>query len=120
MEATADDRQLAGQYRKTLQIADGRYPTAHQFTAPDGSWAGRVFASQGKPSWVFVVVQYPNATGPYQVHLVTRDGRDQIIGDVDVAGVQGTWGIAIDTSVAQIAEIRPSSTSGSPLTAKFH
>jgi hypothetical protein len=35
-------------------------------------------------------------------------------------GVQRTWGIAIDTSVAQIAEIRLSSTSGSPLTAKFH
>jgi hypothetical protein len=54
------------------------------------------------------------------VHLVTRDGPDQIIGDVDVADGQGTWGIAIDTSVAQIAEIRLSSTSGSPLTAKFH
>jgi hypothetical protein len=45
-----------------------------------------VFAYQGKPSWVFVVVQDPNATGPYEVHLVTWDDRDQIIGDVDVAG----------------------------------
>jgi hypothetical protein len=91
MEATADDRQPAGQYRNTLQITDGRYLTARQFSAPDGSRAGRVFASQRKPSWVFVVVQYPNATGPYRVHLVTRDDRDQIVGDVDVAGGQGTW-----------------------------
>jgi hypothetical protein len=64
MEATADDRQLAGQYRKTLLIADGRYLTARQFTAPYGFRAGRVFAYQGKPSGVFVVVQYPKRHRP--------------------------------------------------------
>jgi Putative zinc-finger len=120
MEATADDRRLAGQYRKTLQVANGRYLTARLFTAADGARAGRVFAYQGKPSWVFVVVQYPPATGSYQVHLVTRDGLDRIIGDVGVTGGVGTWGTAIDADVAQIARIRLTGGAGAPITAAFH
>lgn len=117
--ATADDRRVADSYRETLRIAGGRFLTARPFTAPGGSRAGRVFAYQGTPSWIFVVIQYGTAVGPYQVHLVTRDGQDRPIGEMDVAGGEGSWGTAIDVGVAQIAEVRLTGPAGPPLTAAF-
>ena len=119
MYATADDRRVANAYRRTLDVAQGRYVTANAFTAPDGARAGYVCAYQGTPSWVFVVVQYDRATGPYEVRLLTRDGRDRLLGEVDVASGAGYWGVAIDVEVAQIAEIRLSGPAVSPLSATF-
>ncbi len=118
MQATADDRQLADSYRRTLQVADGRYLTARLCMAPGGIRAGRVFAYQGRPSWVFVVVDYASAAERYQVHLTTRDGRDRLLGEVPVKAGKGSWGIAIDVDVDQIAEVRLAGTDP-PLTARF-
>jgi hypothetical protein len=115
----AGDRRVAGQYRETLRIAGGRYLTARPLATPGGSRAGRVFAYQGTPSWVFVVVAYGQAAGVYQVLLVTRDGLDRMIGEVGVVGGAGSWGIAIDTDVAQVAEVRLAGPAGPPLTAVF-
>jgi hypothetical protein len=118
-QATAGDRRVAGQYRETLRIAGGRYLTARPLATPGGSKAGRVFAYQGTPSWVFVVVAYGQAAGVYQVLLVTRDGLDRMIGEVGVVGGAGSWGTAIDTDVAQVAEVRLAGPAGPPLTAVF-
>jgi Putative zinc-finger len=120
MQATAEDRRVADAYRDTLEAGGGQYLTARPFTAPDGSSAGRVFAYQGTPSWVFLVVQHDEAAGPYRVHLLTRDGRDQHIGELDVTGGQGAWGGAIDVGVAQIAGIWLCDATGPALTAEFH
>ncbi|HEX2355804.1 MAG TPA: zf-HC2 domain-containing protein [Micromonosporaceae bacterium] len=120
IQSTADDRRVASQYRQVLQVAGGRYLTVRRIAAPDGSDAGRVFAYQGTPSWVFVVLRHDRAVGAYQVHLMTRDGQDRILGEMNAAGGEGSWGVAIDARVAQIAEIRLSGAAGPPFTAVFH
>jgi hypothetical protein len=120
MRATADDRRVAESYRKTLQIAGGRYLTARPINAPDGFKAGRVFAYQGTPSWVFLVIEYDKAAGSYEVEIVTRDGQDQRIGAIEVTNGEGSWGTAIRVDIAQIAEVRLSGPAGPPLTAGFH
>jgi Putative zinc-finger len=119
LQASADDRRVAGQYREILRIAGGRFLTARPLATPGGSRAGRVFAYQGAPSWVFVVVAYGQATGAYQVFLATRDGVNRMIGEVEVVGGAGSWGIAIDADVAQVAEVRLAGAAGPPLTAVF-
>jgi Putative zinc-finger len=118
MQVTADDRRLAVLYRHTLQIAGGRYLTASQLIVSDGSRAGTVFAYQGTPSWVFVVVWSGTVGGTYRVDLVTRDGRERPIGSMLVADGESSWGVVIDVDVAQIAEIRVIGSVG-PLTAVF-
>jgi hypothetical protein len=117
--ATADDHRLAGAYRETLRIANGTVLTARPFTTPDGIRAGRVFVYQGKPSCVFVVVEYDGATGPYDVNLVTRDGKHLRLADVDVVRGEGSGGTAIDMTVDQIAAVRLSSPDRPPLIAVF-
>jgi Putative zinc-finger len=118
-QATAEDRRVAEAYRETLRIAGGRFLTARPITEPDGTRAGRVFAYQGTPSWLFVVIQSYPFDGPYRVNMVTKDGRDAFIGEMEVVGGDGSWGVAIDVDVVQIAEVRLSGGPGPPLTAGF-
>ena len=118
-QASAGDRRMAAAYRKTLETTDGRYLTARLITAPDASNPGVVFAYQGKPSWVFVVVRYGPTDGPYQIHLVTRDSRDRVIGQMSVIHGKCSWGVVIDVDVTQIVEVRLSGTEPS-LSAVFH
>jgi Putative zinc-finger len=118
LQITQDDRQLAGAYRRTLQIAGGRFLAARGLTAPDASRAGTVFAYQGTPSWVFVVVWSGASDGPYQIDLLTRDGLQRRLGTMVVTGGEGSWGVKIDLDVAQIAEIKVSG-AAPPLTAAF-
>jgi hypothetical protein len=119
VQATADDRRVAGQYRETLRIAGGRFLTARPLATPAGSRAGRVFAYQGTPSWIFVIVAYEQAAETYRVLLVTRDGLDRTIGEVAVVGGAGSWGSAIDADIAQVAEVRLAALAGPPLSAVF-
>lgn len=119
LQATAHDRWVANQYQEVLRVAGGQYLTVRVITAPHGAEAGRVFAYQGTPSWVFVALRYDGAVGPYQVILVTRDGRDRPLGEMPVIGSEGSWGIAIEAPVSQIAEVRLVGAAGPPLTAVF-
>ncbi|GAA0445601.1 hypothetical protein Acor_75870 [Acrocarpospora corrugata] len=104
-QLTADDRRVADSYRRTLAAANGRYMTAKTFAAPDGSTAGRIFAYQGKPSWIFITVQYGTTAGPYTVRLSTRDGRNETLGTITVQSGSGAWGRMIDVPVSGIAQV---------------
>jgi hypothetical protein len=118
--ATADDRRVADGYRRTLGVANGRYFTARRFTGPgQAPTDSRVFAYQGNPSWLFVVVRGAGPSGTYRVDLVTETGQQQFVGDVAVTGGDGSLGATISGDVADIAEIRLSGSAGPPLTADF-
>jgi hypothetical protein len=66
-----------------------------------------------------VVVKYGTVDASYQVHVVTRDGGDELIGEIAVADGTGQWGIAIDVDIPQLAEIRLASETAPTLTADF-
>jgi hypothetical protein len=116
---TADDRRVAGNYRRTLQVANGRYFTARAFTSPSGPSESRVFAYEGNPSWLLVVVNQPGAAGAYDVHLVTTAGVHRILGQVTLSEGQGVLGVAIDVRWQDIKEVRLLGPAGPPLTAGF-
>jgi hypothetical protein len=69
-----------------------------------GPRVGTVFAYEGTPSWVFVVV-WEHVDGAYQVYLSTEDGRDRHLGVMQVVNGRSSWGTAIDVSVRDIAEV---------------
>jgi hypothetical protein len=117
--ATANDRRVAANYRRTLQVANGRYFTARAFTSPSGPSDSRVFVYEGNPSWLLVVVSQPDASGPYDVHLVTTGGAHQVLGQVQVTEGEGVLAVAIDVRWQDIEEVRLLGPAGPPLTAGF-
>ncbi|HET7194318.1 MAG TPA: zf-HC2 domain-containing protein [Nocardioides sp.] len=114
--AGAEDRQLADQYRQTLDVANGDYLRAADLTGAKGQ-AGHVFAYQGNPSWVFITVE--NApSGVHRVRYVTKDGVTHWLGVCTVRHGHGSWGTAIDVPVYALDSIELVH-DGSRMTADF-
>ncbi len=105
-QQTADDRQLATDYRRTLAVADGRYLTAADVTSPQTRSAGHAFAYEGTPSWVFITIDSAPSSGAYQVQVVTTDRRTIDIGLCRIVGGKGSWGWTLDIPVSDISTIQ--------------
>ncbi|MDQ7908327.1 zf-HC2 domain-containing protein [Phytohabitans sp. ZYX-F-186] len=103
---SADDRELARQYRQTLQVADGRYLKAVRMTTVDGQPAGTAFFYQGNPSWLLVTVDAAPADGAYDALAIDRDGAAHPAGTCQVTSGTGTAGYRLDVAVAAVAQIQ--------------
>ena len=104
--ATKEDRQLAARYRHTLQQANGLYFGAVSLRDTRGHPAGNVFAYEGSPSWLFVVVSSPSGSGDYAVEVTTHDGRRLPLGTLTVADGRGSFGRALPVALRDIARVR--------------
>ena len=104
--ALADDRDLAGEYRETLAVANGRYFTAAPLEAPGGEWAGYVYGYQGKTSWVLAVVSDLDSAGPHRLEAVTRDGERLPLRGLEVSGGEGSAGSATPVPYEDLNEVR--------------
>jgi hypothetical protein len=100
-----DDHQLADRYRGTLEEANGKYFSAGKLRDPAGARAGTAFAYQGKPSWVFVVVDRAHRRQAATGEVVTRDGRRIALHGFRLRP-DGTWGGGIPVDVHDVATIR--------------
>jgi Putative zinc-finger len=100
-----DDHQLASRYRGTLEEANGKYFSAGRLRDPAGARAGTAFAYQGKPSWVFVVVDRAHRHQAATGEVVTRDGRSIRLRGFHLRA-DGTWGGGIPVDVHEVASIR--------------
>ena len=101
--AGSEDRQLANQYRQTLDVANGDYLRAADLTGAQGE-TGHVFAYQGSPSWVFITVE-DAPSGVHRVRYVTTSGVTHWLGVCTVRHRHGSWGTAIDIPVYALDSI---------------
>jgi hypothetical protein len=99
--AGADDRELAAQYRHTLDVADGSYLRAANLGTGTGVEAGHVFAYQGEPSWIFMTVDGA-PSGDYAVTLVTRNGHVEDLGWCQIRNGTGSWGTTVDVPIRSV------------------
>jgi hypothetical protein len=118
LAATADERRVAAAYQATLITANGRFLAARALHVTGGPRIGTVFAYEGTPSWVFVVVR-DHDDGLYPVYMSTVDGRNVRLGVLQVSGGKGSWGSVIDVGVRQIAQVRLDGPTHPPLVAVF-
>ena len=117
---TADDRQLAAHYRQAFAVADGRDLTAAGMTAASGQRAGRVFACQGSPSWLFVELTAAPTPGRYAIHLITTDNRTINAGTCQVIAGSGSCGRTIDLPVGAIRWVELAQPGSPTLAADLH
>ncbi|HZR13490.1 MAG TPA: zf-HC2 domain-containing protein [Acidimicrobiia bacterium] len=101
---THHDR-LHDEYVQSLRALGGTSLRAAPMLGAGGRRAGEVFAYQGKPSWVYVSVDYWVPGGTYQVVVDGPNGARQI-GQMQVVGGHGSWGGAAPTTVGQATAVR--------------
>ncbi len=116
-----EDREFASFYRRALEQADGSYFGALELHDASGAPAGLVFAYEGSPPWVFVVVDAAEGSGTYRIELLTEEGESLALGETTLADGRGSFGTRVAISLLNMAEIRVEETGGDHLlTAKPH
>jgi Putative zinc-finger len=102
---TADDRELASDYRHTLTVAHGHGLSAAPLLAGD-SETGTVFAYDGSPSWIYVTFRSAPLQGRYDVRLLTTDGRRLALRPFTARPGGTAWGSTIQVPIRQIQKIK--------------
>jgi hypothetical protein len=104
--ATAGDRRLAAGYRSVLAEGRGAFFAAAPLRGPDGR-IGTVFGYEGRPSWVMVTLQPPiGEESEFEVRILTRHGRDLVLGDAILGGDNEAWGRQIPVDLSAVREVR--------------
>jgi Putative zinc-finger len=102
---TADDRELASNYRHTLTVAHGHDLSAAPLLFAGGAETGTVFAYQGSPSWVYVTFRSAPPRGRYDVRLLTKDGRRLALRPFTPRPGGTGWGSTIQVPIRQIQKL---------------
>jgi hypothetical protein len=101
----SNDRQLADQYRDTLDRAGGQYFQAERLSDETGARAGVAFGYQGSPSWLFLTVNPEHRSDVNSAELMTKDGRTISIPELRLDR-GGTWGGAIPVDLYSVQSVR--------------
>jgi Putative zinc-finger len=102
---TADDRELASNYRHTLTVAHGHGLSAAPLLLAGGAETGTVFAYDGSPSWIYVTFRSAPPQGRYDVRLQTKDGRRLALRPFTAKPGGTAWGSTIQVPIEQIQMI---------------
>jgi hypothetical protein len=103
---TGEDRRTGSYYRSVLASAEGEYFTARELWDNEGQRAGVVFAYEGDPSWLFMVVDENRVEGEYTCYAELDNGRSMALGTFGLSGDHRTWGVAIDLSIHDLDRIK--------------
>lgn len=102
--AGAGSRDLAAGYRRTLDVADGRYVAARALVGDREGAVGYVFGYEGSPSWIFCVVR-AGSDGTYDVE-VSAGGTTRIVGEIQVHGGRGAWHRILEVDLQDLRRVR--------------
>jgi hypothetical protein len=116
---TADDRELASNYRHTLAVAHGHDLSAAPLLLAGGAETGTVFAYDGSPSWIYVTFRSAPPQGTYDVRLLTKDGRRLGLRPFTAKPGGTAWGSTIQVPIRQIQQLEFIGSNVPTMTASF-
>jgi hypothetical protein len=74
----------------------------HTNAEPGEELAGKIYARADRPSWVFMTLHGAGSDESYACDLVLKDGRTVPIGSFTMHGGAGSWGRAVDVTLANV------------------
>ncbi|MFG2000975.1 anti-sigma factor family protein [Spirillospora sp. NPDC048911] len=118
---TADDRELAANYRHTLHIAHGKDFRAAPLVPTGSTEIATIFAYEGVPTWVYAIFRQPTRPGRYTVTMIVKDGRRYTLNPYESEGGTHGWGsrIQIPVHIRDIRVIEFSTAGTTTMTAHF-
>jgi hypothetical protein len=96
-----DDRTVADRYHALLERAGGEYFAFYVLTDESGDRAGKVFAYEGDPSWLYVVMEEV-PPGTYETTVEMASGGTESMRPLELAEGQAGWGTVLHRSVDEI------------------
>jgi hypothetical protein len=104
--AGARARSHAREYEAALGTLGGRSLRTGKLETTDGRAGGQVVVYDGRPSWVFVVVQTRDATGDYTIELRREGAAPLRLDGLHLDGGRGTFGGLVHGTVRSVRSVR--------------
>jgi hypothetical protein len=118
--ATRNDRMLANGYVRALREAGGTEFRAAKLLTTEGNNVGQVFAYEGNPSWVYVIVKAPASETRYRITGFDQSGGSVDLGRMTLADTQADWARTTTMKLSHLRLVRLISEDGRiVLEAKF-
>lgn len=102
---TAEERDVGAYYQALLERTDGDYLAASLLHDESGAEVGVLYAYQGKPSWMFVVMRDERSADLYEVVAVSEAGERVNLGSADFEE-RGWWGTELPVPVHDVRAFR--------------
>jgi hypothetical protein len=97
---------LDREYVNALRVLGGKALRAGRLTSADGRATGELFLYDGHPSWIFVTVSDPQASGPLTVELRWAGKDPVILSGLTVVNGTGSLGTRLDEGVTGLQSVR--------------
>jgi hypothetical protein len=97
---------LDREYVNALRVLGGTALHAGRLTDVEGRPTGEVFVYDGNPSWIFVTVSDPHASGPLTVELRRTGRRPTTLTGLTVSGGTGSLGQRLAGPTGEVASVR--------------
>lgn len=109
------DRQLATQYAKLVKALGGKTLRAAELRALDGSIVGKVYAYDGKPSWLFLVLQDREGSGQYEVQLEPVSGDAITLAGLTIKSGRASWATTASVQIDDLESVSILDSTGVPI-----
>lgn len=116
--ALRGDLEFAHHYHQVFAEAKGEYFASRPLYSGEKS-LGQVFAYQGSPSWLFLVLDGAAEGRRYAVKLVTKGGREIRLGSFTPTQGNTSWGRALPVELRSVWTVRLVPQQGNTLEAEF-
>lgn len=109
------DRYLAGQYDKLVRALGGKTLRAAELRALDGTVVGKVYAYDGKPSWLFLVLQDREGSGQYEVQLEPVSGDAITLAGLTIKSGRASWATTASVQIDDLESVSILDSTGVPI-----
>ncbi|MHB8511131.1 MAG: hypothetical protein ACYDCC_03025 [Actinomycetota bacterium] len=113
--ADSSSRLQAHQYQSLVRALGGKTLRAAELHAPNGNVVGKVYAYQGHPSWVFVVLQDRDGNGNYQVELDPVSGESIKLAGFSIKAGEASWATTAALDINDIQSVNIVDSTGTSL-----
>lgn len=113
--ASAPDRRLASQYERLVKALGGKTLRAAELRALDGTVVGKVYAYDGKPSWLFLVLQDREGSGQYEVEIEPVAGDAIRLAGLTIQAGRASWSTTASVQIDNIQSVNILDATGTPL-----
>ncbi|HVL88645.1 MAG TPA: hypothetical protein VM841_00275 [Actinomycetota bacterium] len=109
------ERHLATQYEKLVQALGGKTLRAAELRALDGTVVGKVYAYDGKPSWLFLVLQDREGSGQYEVQLEPVSGDAITLAGLTIKSGRASWATTASVQIDDLESVSILDSTGVPI-----
>ncbi|MGH7462993.1 MAG: hypothetical protein ACREMA_18460, partial [Longimicrobiales bacterium] len=102
-------------YERLVKALGGKTLRAAELRSVDGTVVGKVYAYEGRPSWLFLVLQDRDGSGRYDVELEPLSGETIRLAGLQIKAGHASWATTAAVDIDALRSVNIVDDTGSPI-----